>query len=238
MHSSPRATMTTNDPDREAPPAATGLTAALVKPLMRGWIHLATTPLALVAGLVLVAASPTLAGRLSAAVFALAAVVLFGTSAVYHRGSWSPRWAGVLRRADHSNIFLLIAGTYTPLSVLLLDRSTATWLLVIVWSGAALGIVSRLVWLSAPRWVYVPIYVALGWVAVWFLPAFGRSGGGLIVALVMLGGLAYTLGAIAYGTKWPNPSPRWFGFHEIFHVGTVVGWSCHYAAVSFAAYTA
>src|SRR5690606_8720541 len=103
MHSSPRATMTTNDPDREAPPAATGLTAALVKPLMRGWIHLATTPLALVAGLVLVAASPTLAGRLSAAVFALAAVVLFGTSAVYHRGSWSPRWAGVLRRADHSN---------------------------------------------------------------------------------------------------------------------------------------
>ncbi|MFC7404928.1 PAQR family membrane homeostasis protein TrhA [Georgenia alba] len=229
--------MTTARPERDGTTAESSFTAA-VKPLLRGWIHLGTTPLALVAGLVLVALSPTMAARISTAVFVLSAVVLFGTSAVYHRGSWSPRLAGALRRADHSNIFLLIAGTYTPLSVLLLDTATATTLLVVVWTGAALGIAARILWLGAPRWVYVPIYVALGWVAVWFLPAFWRSGGPAVVWLVMLGGLAYTLGALAYGTKRPNPSPRWFGFHEIFHVGTVVGWSCHYAAVSVAAYTA
>jgi hemolysin III len=185
---------------------------------------------------VLVALSPTPEARISTAVFALAAVVLFGTSAVYHRGTWSARTAAMLRRADHSNIFLLIAGTYTPLAVLLLDASTARILLVVVWGGAILGIAARILWLDAPRWVYVPIYMALGWVAIGFLPAFARSGGPAIVWLVALGGLAYSLGATVYALKRPNPSPRWFGFHEIFHVGTVLGWGCHYVAVSMAAY--
>jgi hemolysin III len=210
--------------------------AAAVKPRLRGWIHAGTAPVALVAGAVLVLLSPTTEARVSTAVFALAAVVLFGTSAVYHRGTWSPRTAATLRRADHSNIFLLIAGTYTPLAVLLLDASTATVLLVVVWVGAVLGIAARILWLDAPRWVYVPIYLALGYVAVGFLPAFGRSGGPAIVWFVALGGLAYTLGATVYALKRPNPSPRWFGFHEIFHVGTVLGWGCHYVAVSMAAY--
>ncbi|WP_345215738.1 PAQR family membrane homeostasis protein TrhA [Georgenia halophila] len=209
-----------------------------LKPAMRGWIHLGTTPLALVAGLALVALSPTREARISTAVFALSAVVLFGTSAVYHRGTWSARWYGILRRADHSNIFLLIAGTYTPLAVLLLDSSTATLLLVIAWSGALLGIAGRLLWLDAPRWLYVPIYMALGWVSFWFLPTFWRTGGPLVVSLILLGGLAYTLGALAYGMRRPNPSPRRFGFHEIFHVGTVVGWACHFTAVSVASYHA
>jgi hemolysin III len=212
--------------------------AATVKPRLRGWIHAGTAPVALVAGVVLVLLAPTAEARVSTAVFALAGVVLFGTSAVYHRGTWSPRTAATLRRADHSNIFLLIAGTYTPLAVLLLDRSTATVLLIVVWVGAALGILARILWLDAPRWVYVPVYMALGWVAVGYMPAFGRSGGPGIVWLVALGGLAYMLGATAYATKRPNPSPRWFGFHEIFHVGTVLGWGCHYAAVSMAAYQA
>jgi len=217
-------------------PAAGRSIAATVKPLMRGWIHAGTAPVALVAGLVLVLLSPTPEVRVSTAVFALAGVALFGTSAVYHRGTWSPKAFAVLRRADHSNIFLLIAGTYTPLAVLLLDRPTSTVLLVVVWTGALLGIAARLLWLDAPRWVYVPVYLALGWVAVGFMPAFGRSGGPAVVWLVALGGLAYTLGATAYALKRPNPSPRWFGFHEIFHVGTVIGWGCHYVAVSMAAY--
>jgi hemolysin III len=109
---------------------------------------------------------------------------------------------------------------------------------VVVWVGAALGIAARLVWLSAPRWVYVPIYVALGWVAVGFLPQFWTTGGPAIVWLVAGGGLAYTVGAVVYALKRPNPSPRWFGFHEIFHVGTVVGFVCHYIAVSLASFQA
>lgn len=208
--------------------------AAVVKPLLRGWIHLVTTPLALVGGLVLLVLTPTLQARAGVAVFVLAAVALFGTSAIYHRGSWSPRLAGALRRMDHSNIFLLIAGTYTPLAVILLEGRTATVLLSVIWGGAALGIVSRMLWLGAPRWVYVPLYIVLGWVAVWFLPDFWAAGGPAVVLLVAGGGLAYTLGATAYALKRPNPSPRWFGFHEIFHVGTVLGWSCHFAAVAVA----
>ncbi|MPV38118.1 PAQR family membrane homeostasis protein TrhA [Georgenia subflava] len=224
------------DPPNASPQGQDDTLAAAVKPRLRGWLHAGTAPLALVAGIVLVALSPTSAARWSTAVFAVTAVVLFGCSAVYHRGTWSPRVTAALRRLDHSNIFLLIAGTYTPLAVLLLERSTATVLLLVVWAGAILGILARMVWLNAPRWVYVPIYVALGWVAVGFLPQFWTAGGPAVFWLVAGGGLAYSLGAVAYGTKWPNPSPRWFGFHEIFHVGTVIGWACHYAAVSVAAY--
>lgn len=208
-----------------------------VKPRLRGWIHAGAAPLVLAAGIVLVALSPTTAARWANTVFAISAVMLFGTSAVYHRGHWSPKVNGVLRRLDHTNIFLIIAGTYTPLAVLLLPAETARTLLVIVWSGALAGLLARVFWLGAPRWFYVPVYVALGWVAVWFLPAFWRSGGPAIVWLVIAGGLAYTLGAVVYGTKRPNPSPQWFGFHEVFHVLTVIGFTCHYVAVSIATYT-
>lgn len=207
---------------------------AVVKPRLRGWLHSVTAPVALVAGIVLVVLAPTTAGKVATAVFAASAVILFGCSAVYHRGTWSPRASAVLRRMDHSNIFLLIAGTYTPLAVLLLDGPTARLLLVIVWAGAALGIAARMLWLSAPRWAYVPIYLALGWVAVGFLPQFWTAGGPAVVWLVVAGGLAYTLGAVVYAMKRPDPSPRWFGFHEIFHVGTVIGYACHYAAVAVA----
>lgn len=171
------------------------------------------------------------------AIFGAATVILFGTSAVYHRGTWSPQVTAVLRRLDHSNIFLVIAGTYTPLAVLLLPESTARMLLWLVWGGAVLGLLARVFWLSAPRWLYVPIYVALGWVAVGFLPAFWSSGGAAIALLVIAGGLGYTLGAAAYGFKRPNPVPGWFGFHEIFHVGTVIGYGCHAAAIALAAFT-
>lgn len=208
--------------------------ADAVKPKLRGWIHAGTFPLVLAASIVLVALSPTTAARVSTTVFGITACLLFGTSAIYHRGTWSDRVAGILRRADHSNIFLIIAGTYTPLAVLLLPEQTAAILLWTVWSGALLGLAARIIWLNAPRWVYVPIYIALGWVAVWFMPAFLENGGPAILWLVIAGGLAYTLGAVVYGLKRPNPSPRWFGFHEIFHVLTVVGFGCHYAAILLA----
>lgn len=210
--------------------------AGQVKPKLRGWIHLGISPFVVAAGIVLLALSPTAPLRWANAVFGLSAALLFCTSAVYHRGHWSPKVAGVLRRLDHTNIFLIIAGTYTPLAVALLDPPVARTLLVVIWSGALAGLLMRVFWLGAPRWLYTPIYVALGWVAVWFMPEFWGSGGAGVVWLIIAGGLAYTLGAVVYGFKWPDPSPRWFGFHEIFHSLTVAGFVCHYIAVSIATY--
>lgn len=208
------------------------------KPLLRGWFHLWTAPIALLAGLVLTAFGPTLAGRLTAAVFTVTAVLLFATSAVYHRGNWETGIRGVLRRIDHANIFLIIAGTYTPLTVMLLPKRTAIIALTIVWVGAIGGLLLSVLWLDAPRWLYVPLYLALGWVAVGFMRQFYESGGGAVVWLVAAGGFAYTVGAIIYGTKWPNPSPRYFGFHEIFHALTIVGYVCHYIAAAIAIFRA
>ena len=207
-------------------------------PLLRGWLHLVAAPLALLAGIVLVATGPTLAGRLTAGVFTVTAVMLFGTSAVYHRGNWDTGLRGVLRRIDHANIFLIIAGTYTPLTVMLLPRSTAITALAIVWPGAIGGLLLSVLWVNAPRWLYVPLYLALGWVAVGFMGPFADAGGAVVVWLIAAGGLAYTAGAIIYGTKWPNPSPRYFGFHEIFHALTIAGFACHYIAAAFAIYRA
>ncbi|QAY63437.1 hemolysin III family protein [Xylanimonas allomyrinae] len=211
---------------------------AHVKPRLRGWIHAVTAPLALAAGIVLVVLSPPVAGRVAATVFMVTSLSLFGTSAVYHRGTWSTKVAAVLRRMDHSNIFLIIAGTYTPLAVLLLPSRTATVLLALVWGGSAVGLLARVFWMSAPRWVYVPVYVALGWVAVAYMGQFWASGGPAVVWLIIAGGIAYTLGAVIYGTKFPNPSPRWFGFHEIFHALTVAGFTCHTIAIFMAAIAA
>jgi len=224
---------------RESVGDAVEKVAEAVKPRLRGWIHAGTFPFALVASIVLVVVAPPVAGKVACAVFGLSACLLFGTSAVYHRGTWSPRVAGILRRADHSNIFLIIAGTYTPLAVLLLPERTATILLCVVWGGALLGLLARILWLDAPRWVYVPVYVALGWVAVGYMPQFWTTANGpAVVWFVAVGGLAYTVGALVYGLKRPNPSPRWFGFHEIFHVLTVIGFTCHFIAILLAAVAA
>ena len=205
------------------------------KPKLRGWFHAGAAPLALAYGVVITVLAPPGAPRLTVAVFAAATVLLFGVSAVYHRGHWTNQVAAVLRRLDHANIFLVIAGTYTPLTVLLLPNATATVLLSTVWAGAIAGIVMRVVWLGAPRWLYVPIYLALGWVAVAFIPAFWSSGGPAVASLVIGGGLGYTIGAVIYGFKWPNPFPRWFGFHEIFHIGTIIGYTCHAIAIALVA---
>lgn len=208
------------------------------KPLLRGWLHLGAAPLALIAGMVLMVWAPTLDGRASSAVFTLTAVMLFGTSAVYHRGDWSPKARAVLRRMDHANIFLIIAGTYTPLCVILLERDTAIVALSIVWAGAILGLMSRILWLNAPRWAYVPLYIALGWVAMGYIGPFYAAGGPAVVWLIVAGGICYTVGAAIYGFKWPGKSARYFGFHEIFHALTVAGFVCHYIAAAIAIFRA
>jgi hemolysin III len=200
------------------------------KPLLRGWLHLGAAPIALVAGMALVVFAPTLAGRISAAIFTLSAVLLFGTSAVYHRGNWSPKTKAVLRRMDHANIFIIIAGTYTPLTVMLLEGTQRVVVLCLVWGGALLGVLFRVLWVGAPRWLYVPMYVILGWVAVGYIKPFYEAGGLAVVILVAVGGLCYTVGAIIYGTKWPRGSERYFGFHEIFHALTIAGFVCHFIA--------
>lgn len=205
-----------------------------VKPHLRGWLHLVMAPLALVGGLVLTSTAPTQGGRIAAMVFTITAGLLFGTSAVYHRGTWGRKMAGALRRWDHANIFLIIAGTYTPFA-LMLPRTQAITLLVIVWSGALIGVLFRVLWVGAPRWLYVPVYVALGWVAVFYIEPILTHGGWLILLFVALGGAFYTAGAIVYGLKRPNPSPRWFGFHEVFHTLTVAAFLFQWAGVFLAA---
>ena len=216
-----------------------------VKPRLRGWMHLATAPLTLAAGVVLVVLSPDATTRWGSAIFSLSALVLFTVSAIYHRGTWSPRVWGFLRRFDHSNIFILIAGSYTPFALILLEGTQRTVLLATVWSGAILGALFRVFWTHAPRWLYTPIYIALGWAAVFFLPGFAhgaseRLGTPMAIAvlvLVAVGGALYTLGGVVYGLQRPDPWPRHFGFHEVFHTFTILAFAAHYVAVSLATYS-
>lgn len=221
----------------QARPGAADHALARVKPHLRGWLHAGTFPLALAAGIVLVSLAPTTAGRVSAAIFAVTACLLFGVSAIYHRGTWSPRTEALLKRFDHANIFLIIAGSYTPFSVMLLPAGKARTLLTIVWIGAVAGVAFRVLWVHAPRWLYVPAYIALGWAAIAYLPSFLESGSLAVVILVIVGGALYTTGAVVYGIKRPNPSPRWFGFHEVFHALTVAAFIVHFVGVSIAVYS-
>ena len=217
---------------------------AEVKPRLRGWLHLAVAPLALAAGIVLVVLSPDATTRVGSAVFALSAVILFTVSAIYHRGRWSPRTHGVLRRFDHSNIFLLIAGSLTPFALLFLEGTDRWVMLAISWGGALAGVAMKILWVGAPRWLSVPIYVALGWAPVFFFGKFvdgamsyGDAIGVAVLVLIVTGGALYTLGGVVYGTKRPNPWPRWFGFHEVFHTFTIVAFITHYVGVSLATYS-
>jgi hemolysin III len=217
--------------------AAEGLVEA-VKPRLRGWLHLGTAPLALAAGIVLVALSPTAPAMIAGAVYALSSVLLFSTSAIYHVGRWSPRAQKVLRRMDHSNIYLIIAGTYTPFIVLVLEGTLRTAMLALVWGGAIAGVGFKLLWLGAPRWLSTALYLAIGWVAVLFIPQLVEGTHPATWILILVGGVLYSVGAVVYGMKWPDPAPRWFGFHEIFHSLTIAAFVCHYIAVSFVVYTA
>lgn len=211
---------------------------AYVKPRLRGWLHLVTAPIALACGVVLISLAPTAAAAAAAAAFAVTAVVLFTTSAVYHRGHWSPRAELRLKRLDHANIFLLIAGTYTPFAVLALRDETRIAVLAAVWGTALVGVVFRVLWVGAPRWLYVPLYIGLGWTAGFIVPQLIHGAGVAAFTLLAVGGGCYTLGGIVYALKRPNPIPRWFGFHEVFHSLTVVAFVCQYVAASLVVYRA
>ncbi len=200
-----------------------------VKPSWRGWIHAATFPIAIAAGVVLIVLAEGPLAKTAASVFMASSLLLFGISALYHRINWKPKTKQVFRRLDHANIFLLIAGTYTPIALLALPLDKGVILLIAVWSGALLGIGFRVFWLGAPRWLYVPLYVLLGWAAVAFMGDIYRANAAAMV-LIIVGGLCYTLGAVFYATKRPNPFPGRFGFHEIFHSLTVLAFLCHWTA--------
>jgi hemolysin III len=200
------------------------------KPLWRGWIHAGTFPLAIALGVVLICLAHGGPAKAAAAIFMASSLLLFGISATYHRINWSPKVKAVFRRLDHSNIFLLIAGTYTPIAVNCLPYPKSAILLSIVWGGALLGIGFRIFWLSAPRWLYVPLYLLLGWAAMLYIVDLVNANVATMV-LVLVGGLAYTVGAIFYGTKRPNPAPGVFGFHEMFHSCTVIAFLCQWTGI-------
>jgi hemolysin III len=219
-----------------SPPEPVGVVQDVVrtvKPKLRGWLHAGTFPLSVAAGIVLVALSGGTAETLANASFAISAALLFGTSALYHRGTWSPNVERQLKRFDHSNIFLIIAGTYTPFAVILLGDHGGDTLLWIVWAAALGGIAFRILWVGAPRWLYTPIYLALGWVSVFYIGDIYRTGGAAVVTLIAVGGLLYSVGAVVYARKRPDPYPTVFGYHEIFHVLVVAAAALHFAVIAF-----
>jgi hemolysin III len=200
------------------------------KPKLRGIVHLVMSPLSLVAGLILITLANELRGRITLGIFTLTAVTLFTCSALYHRVAWNDRNKAIWRRIDHSNISILIAGTYTPFAVYLLQSSQTKTLLIVAWGGAILISLLRIFWLSAPRWLYVAGYISLGWAAVFYMPAFLNSGGIAIFVLILIGGVLYSAGGVIYALKKPNFSINWFGFHELFHALTAAAFICHFVA--------
>lgn len=208
-----------------------------IKPKLRGWLHAATAPLALISFLVLLVLADSTIARAGAAIFMVSALLLFGVSAVYHTVKWGEGVKQVLRRLDHSNIFVMIAGSYTPFTLLLLPPKKAAIMLSLVWGGALLGVAFKVFWISAPRWVYVPLYLALGWAAVIYWGDFVAVASTTVLVLMVVGGVLYSLGAVVYGFKKPDPFPKWFGFHEIFHSLTIAAFIVHYVGVSILIYT-
>jgi hemolysin III len=210
----------------------------MVKPRLRGWLHAAITPLACAAGIVLICLAPTTYGKVGGAVFLAAALMLFGTSALFHRFNWGVTGIGILRRLDHSNIYLFIAASYTPFALCLLSGHSQALLLTLIWGAAVLGLLFRTFWLSAPRWLYTALYVVVGCSPIGWMPQFAAHGGPAAFTLILIGGGLYVVGALVYAFKWPDPSPRWFGFHEVFHSCTIGAFVSHYIAISLVTYAA
>lgn len=207
------------------------------KPRMRGWLHTYAFFGAVVCGIVLTAIAatrPSIAPVVSCLVYSVTVCGLFGVSALYHRRVWTERGYQVMRRLDHSMIFVFIAGTYTPFCALLLPPRTAAIILGVVWGGAVAGVALKLVWPHAPRWLSAPLYIALGWVAIVVLPDILRAGGVTALVLLLVGGAVYSAGGVLYALRRPNPWPTVFGHHEFFHACTLVAAICHQVAIYFA----
>lgn len=205
-------------------------------PKLRGWFHLGATPVVIIASLVLFILSES-SLKFAVAIYSVTAILLFSVSAVYHRVPWAPAKKKIWRRLDHANINLLIAGSYTPFAVALLDGRDRTILLSVVWIGAGAGVAMRIFWLNAPRWLYVANYLLLGWVAIAYMPQLYRTGGLWVLLPIIIGGLFYSVGAIFYALKRPGRAAKYFGFHELFHIFVLAAWISQYVAISVAIYS-
>lgn len=199
------------------------------KPTWRGWIHTGVLPFVVVGGIILLIVADGWMAKTAAAIYFGSSVLLFGNSALYHRLNWRPLIKRILKRIDHANIFLLIAGTYTPMAFSALTADKGTFLLTTVWIFALVGIFFRVFWIGAPRWLYVPIYLVMGWLAVFYVVDLWTANW-VMMLLIAIGGLCYTLGAIFYGAKWPKKDAKHFGYHEYFHALTVAAFFCHWTA--------
>jgi hemolysin III len=210
-----------------------GVTAAIARPLLRGVLHEVAAWFALAAGTLLVIAANGVERRTASAVFAGSVTACFAASALYHRITWRPSVRLWMRRIDHAGVYLMIAGTYTPVSLLALHGAWRPVVLGIVWIGAVVAIALKFVWVAAPKWLAAAFGLALGWVAIAALPELIRNLQPAAVALLVAGGLAYTAGAIVYARGRPDPRPLVFGYHELFHALTIVGVVCQYTAIAF-----
>jgi hemolysin III len=213
--------------------------ADLGKPRLRGRLHQYAFFVALASGIVLCSIAATRPGYgpfVSCLIYSLTVCGLFGISALYHRRIWSERGYQIMRRLDHSMIFIFIAGSYTPFCVLLLSPGKATITLTLIWAGALGGVALKTIWPHLPRWAGAPLYIALGWGAVAILPEVLHTGGVADLVLIAAGGIIYTVGAIFYAMRRPNPWPTVFGHHEFFHACTLVAAICHHIAIYFALY--
>jgi len=204
-----------------------------VKPLLRGVLHQIAFCVSLVVGVLLVAGADGSRRQLAAAAFAGSVAVCFGASALYHRVTWAPRRRLWMRRVDHAGVYLLIAGTYTPVGLLVLDGTWRVAVLATVYTGAAAAVVLKFAWVEAPKWLAAVIGIALGWVAVVALPQLATRLSPVAFTLLLAGGIAYTAGAIVYARRRPNPVPHMFGYHELFHALTIVAVACQYVAIAF-----
>lgn len=207
--------------------------ATTARPLLRGRIHEAAFWMALVAGPALVLSAP-LGYRWSTAIYAATLIALLGTSALYHRVTWQPRGRALMRRLDHAMIFLLIAGTYTVAARVALPPERSHTVLAVVWAGAIAGVGLSVLWPHAPKPITAAIALVVGWVAIAVLPDLARGLTTGQLWLIVAGGVAYSLGALAYATKRPNPIPGIAGYHEVFHALVVLAAAAHYAAIALA----
>jgi hemolysin III len=208
-------------------------TSAAGPPLLRGVIHQVAFLVSLVVGTLLIVGAEGPRRHVAAAVFAGSVALCFGASALYHRITWTPRLRLWMRRIDHAGIYVLISGTYTPIGLLVLSGSWRWTVLALVWAGAAVAIVLRFSWPDAPKWIAAATGLTLGWVSVVALPQIVARVDPAAVGLLLAGGLAYTAGAIVYVRRRPNPAPRVFGYHELFHALTILAAACQYVAIAF-----
>jgi hemolysin III len=208
-------------------------TAERLRPRLRGVFHQYACLAAVVLGLALVVTAPGVTARVAAVIFGGSVALTFGVSALYHRVTWQPAARRLMRRLDHSAIYVLIAGTYTPYALLVLTGAWRFSLLAVIWIGTALAVAQSLIWVDRPKWLSAALGIALGWAGVIAFPQILEATGSTGTSLLVIGGVLYTLGALVYARSRPDPVPAVFGYHELFHALTILAAACQYAAIAF-----